>query len=983
MSAINSTIEKTKLSVTYNFITRLRLLSGQSLLILMFLLLIGEGISAKEIKRDKSVLPCVSINNITVTEGNSGTKTVYFKVTLNRPSTDTIKLNWWTQNSSNRDITATSPTDYTTVHQFLVFAPGETEKKIPVTIKGDKTYESNQEFDLVLSAYVGSHTFCKRVGKCTIINDDVPPQMEIRDTSILEGNEGKKRIYFLVKLKGHCSEYPIKFHYEITSGTAKAGSDFVAISGNTSIAPIKTYQWVSLDIKGDITKESNEDFYVTISNAENASIVRNKAKGTIKDDDNVDTDLRLNISDAVVTTPEQDTAITFKVELFSAASLPVTVDYTTIDSTATGGMDYEITSGTLTFAPGEKVKYINVPIIDDSTYEFLEAFKVKLSNPVNAVLANSTALVRISNNDYEYRPVILSYYVRDRNAMEVYESDSITFEFYLDRIERDTVKVDFKTVSGTALAGSDFIQTEGTVTFLPGETVKLVTIPYIDDAVRETQEIFYVKVSNIINAKISTKSFYYNGGSVAVPDDLITLVIRDDDYPFKKVKVNINDEIVTEHETTVGGVFKIILSEPTTKDVILNYSLTPGTATSNDVKLASGQVTIRKGNNSGAIIFEVLSDNLIEDAESFQVHLSNPINAVLEDSVATGIIIDKYQANGQPYFVVFRPGFNPEGNKRALISGYLENRNSYSATLDYHTIDGTAIAGIDYVATSGTVTILPDQSASFQIAVDVLNDNVIESTESFKIVISNPINAAYAGPDTVSIFIRDDDPTMIYHIDDVTVQEGNDSIKYIPIKITASSHLISDNLQKMEFHLVSETAGEVTDYYPVSTNDYATDWFFGLRDSVVVFALPIVGDLVAEGNETFKIRYKNQYREDVYHEATITIIDDDSPTLTASAEPAPAPISFEAPKKTTNVFTPNGDGINDLFYLEGIENIPNEITVVSKNGRQIYRQTNYKNDWDGAGAPDGTYFYFLKIQGDDGKMQLKKGFITVLRQQSK
>ncbi|MOA43243.1 hypothetical protein D3C78_1653780 [compost metagenome] len=83
------------------------------------------------------------------------------------------------------------------------------------------------------------------------------------------------------------------------------------------------------------------------------------------------------------------------------------------------------------------------------------------------------------------------------------------------------------------------------------------------------------------------------------------------------------------------------------------------------------------------------------------------------------------------------------------------------------------------------------------------------------------------------------------------------------------------------------------------------------------------------------------------------------------------------------MFTPNGDGINDLFYLEGIENIPNEITVVSKNGRQIYRQTNYKNDWDGAGAPDGTYFYFLKIQGDDGKMQLKKGFITVLRQQSK
>ena len=84
----------------------------------------------------------------------------------------------------------------------------------------------------------------------------------------------------------------------------------------------------------------------------------------------------------------------------------VSVDYATQDGTAIAGQDYTATSGTLTFQPGEKLSFINVPILDDAIYESNEFFKVVLSNPVNAVLWPRSAVdpkravkVHILDND--------------------------------------------------------------------------------------------------------------------------------------------------------------------------------------------------------------------------------------------------------------------------------------------------------------------------------------------------------------------------------------------------------------------------------------------------------------------------------------------------------------------------------------------------------------------------------------------------------
>jgi hypothetical protein len=89
----------------------------------------------------------------------------------------------------------------------------------------------------------------------------------------------------------------------------------------------------------------------------------------------------------------------FQVTLSSASTKTVTVEYTTSDGTANAPSDYVATSGTLTFAPGETTKTIDVPVVGDLTIEPDETFTATLSNPVNATIAVDNGTGTIHNDD--------------------------------------------------------------------------------------------------------------------------------------------------------------------------------------------------------------------------------------------------------------------------------------------------------------------------------------------------------------------------------------------------------------------------------------------------------------------------------------------------------------------------------------------------------------------------------------------------------
>ncbi|RYZ99146.1 MAG: DUF11 domain-containing protein, partial [Sphingobacteriaceae bacterium] len=82
-----------------------------------------------------------------------------------------------------------------------------------------------------------------------------------------------------------------------------------------------------------------------------------------------------------------------------------------------------------------------------------------------------------------------------------------------------------------------------------------------------------------------------------------------------------------------------------------------------------------------------------------------------------------------------------------------------------------------------------------------------------------------------------------------------------------------------------------------------------------------------------------------------------------------------------NVITPNGDGKNDTFVIDGLELYPeNSINIFNRWGNEVFRSVgSYKNNWDGHSLKEGTYYYILKIKDANGNWSATKGFITLLR----
>lgn len=84
---------------------------------------------------------------------------------------------------------------------------------------------------------------------------------------------------------------------------------------------------------------------------------------------------------------------------------------------------------------------------------------------------------------------------------------------------------------------------------------------------------------------------------------------------------------------------------------------------------------------------------------------------------------------------------------------------------------------------------------------------------------------------------------------------------------------------------------------------------------------------------------------------------------------------FSEPIRIPNVFSPNGDGLNDAFRIENIEYYNNQLTVYGRWGNKVFEALNYKNQWDANGVPDGTYYFVLEM--DDGTSHV--GHVTILR----
>ena len=196
--------------------------------------------------------------------------------------------------------------------------------------------------------------------------------------------------------------------------------------------------------------------------------------------------------------PDEDQEATFTVRLVDTAGeaaaqdSEVTVDYRALANTAIAEDDYVATNGTLTFEPGETEKTVTVPVLSNTDTEETETFFLALSNVTSNIRdfdPRGTATITSVSD-------VVEISINDVSTIEGNEDTNLRFTVSLSEAAEQAVTVDFAVNDDVAVAGDDYTDRSGTLTFEPGETEKNITINIVGDEIAEEDETFNLNLSN-------------------------------------------------------------------------------------------------------------------------------------------------------------------------------------------------------------------------------------------------------------------------------------------------------------------------------------------------------------------------------------------------------------------------------------------------------------------------------------------------------
>ncbi|QYR21031.1 hypothetical protein KZ483_25425 [Paenibacillus sp. sptzw28] len=425
---------------------------------------------------------------------------------------------------------------------------------------------------------------------------------------------------------------------------------------------------------------------------------------------------------------------------------------TPIDGSAQKNEDYFAVNGPsepirLYFVEGQTVMQLNYNITDDTLIEGDENFSFMLSDPEGATLgSNTVANIVIKDSDTPI-PGPGEFNL----SSEIYsagEGDGYA-NLTVNRTKGTTGEVTlYYSVLGcgnfgcSATEGEDFLGGYSlSITFANGETSKTIQVPLIDDRMFEGDEKIQIYLSSASNgATIGDKSL----GVLTIvdnePQPILTLESGTYSITENGSKLSINvlrenylDTITTVEYVTGSG------SAEASKDFVAKY----------------GKLTFQPGQSTATIEIEVLDDTVYEGDETFSVNLWKPDRGELGSITSAQVTIlenepvpSRLEFSAPQYY-----GLEKSGQVTVIV-----NRMDYTgapATVDYATVSGTAIAGEDFTAVSGTLTFAPGESSK-EIPITFIDDKKKEPFETFSVQLSNPTGgAAIVGQGKVTVTIQD------------------------------------------------------------------------------------------------------------------------------------------------------------------------------------------------------------------------------------
>jgi hypothetical protein len=339
--------------------------------------------------------------------------------------------------------------------------------------------------------------------------------------------------------------------------------------------------------------------------------------------------------------------------------------------------------------------------------------------------------------------------------------------------------------------------------------------------------------------------------------------------PAGSSSLSIADVTVTETEATVSAVFTVSLSPPSSQTVTVVFATANGTALAgSDYTAVSGTLTFPPNSTSQPVTVQVAGDLLDEPSETFFVNLSSPTNATIADGQAVGTILD----DDPPPALSISDCTVTEGTGGQVACVFtlsLSPASGFPVSVAFATADGTATAGADYAAASGTITI-PAGAVSLALPVAVNGDALDELEETFMVNLSAPVNATLADNQGFGTILDDDIPPAL-SVSDCSVTEGDAG--QVSCSFTVSLSSASGLGAGVLYGTADGTALGGQDYVPASG---ILTFPAGTTSQTV--SVDVVGDLTDEPDENFTMNLSSPNNATIADGQGVgTIVDNDPP----------------------------------------------------------------------------------------------------------
>ena len=524
--------------------------------------------------------------------------------------------------------TAAIGTDYTPTNSTVTFNPGDTSKTVQIAINNNNLPEGDRTVTMLISNLPAGNVILSSPSNAVLTIKDTsfsPGQLSFGGTNYFV-NEGDGTATITVIRTGGSSG-TVSAYYYTTPNTAIPGLNYISVSNSISFADGQTNRIFTVPLIDNSISQGLLSFNVSLlTNLSSGTTLTSPSNAQVFISDN---DRGFAFTVATNTVLETAGQVVVGVLRIGPTNDTATVNYASHDMTAFAGTNYQQTSGTLTFSPGQSAKSILVPVIDDPQVTGDLMFSMVLTTNANSLGAQlaypSTNFVVIRDADAGLSFTNSSMVVRRDAGIAVVTVVCLNPGIEPVTVDSNTppLSVQYATSDGSAVAGVDYLTTSGTLLFTGGNGTNTFNVPIINNQSASGSRTFDLKLFNPTGP----------GRLVAPSNQTVTIIDATAGFKFSKPNYVVN-------KTAGSAVINVFRTGLTDEVASVSFAATNGSAIDGLHYFATnGTLVFTNGITNQTFAVQIIDTTTVQPNKTVLLQLSSPSNSVLTAPSAATLTI--------------------------------------------------------------------------------------------------------------------------------------------------------------------------------------------------------------------------------------------------------------------------------------------------------------------------------------------------------